>query len=120
MQLLSMEERELIDAGGSIIPALKKYKERTGVSLPDAKREVERYRDNPGAYELEVENASGQEGKIRKAVRQIGDIAEVYEAVNAPLLRKRTPTLNSRYELIENHRIFRGKVAAILAGLLES
>jgi hypothetical protein len=119
MQLLTKEERDFIDAGGSIISAIRKYRARTGASLPDAKQETERYRDNPGAYELEVENASGQEEKIREAARQIGDIAEVYEAVNAPLLRKRNPTLNSRYELIENHRIFRGKVAKILADLLE-
>jgi hypothetical protein len=119
MQLLIKEERDLIDAGESLISAIKEYRERTGASLSDAKREVDRYRDNPGAYELEVEKASGQEEKIQKAVQQIGDIAEIYEAVNAPLLRKRAPTFNSRYELTENHRIFRGKVAAILAGLLE-
>jgi hypothetical protein len=115
---------QLVDSStetkSSLIPAIRKYRERTGASLPEAKRETERYRDNPGAYALEVAEAEGEKEKIREAVQQIGDLAEVYEAVNAPLLRQSRPSFSSRRELVENHRLFRDRVTGILVDLLGS
>ena len=97
--------------------AVKAYRERTGASLQEGKAEVDRFKENPEAYEAEESNQEQRRRDLERCVRDIFREAEILEHLNARYLDGFTMS-KSRSDVLTyqmNHDIFIEHIEDILA-----
>lgn len=112
---LNKSEKALIELNGRIISAIKAYRDRTGASLQEAKLEVERFRDNPEAYEAEENDQEQRRRDLERYVHEIILEVEVLEHLDAPILMSTNKSRSDILTMQYNKQIFINHLAYILA-----
>lgn len=83
---LNTSEKALVELNGSIIPAIRSYRNRTDASLEDAKNEVYRFQENPEAYEAEESDQEQRRRDLERCVKDIRLEVDIFAHMSADFM----------------------------------